>query len=532
MEMTNMTAGGPSYGLLDLLFGKKPKEEPGDGKGFGPLLNLMKALKEKAEEATGEKGWTKTETEAGKKGDEYPGMMLPAAYVASSQNVDLMKVAPAQDGMVQLTPAQLKQLMQGKINAMQGQAPMQAAEQTDEQSKLASLLKAGAAEEPMEVFRAKDGQMVPMKLSPEEMQEISKALDGRIKDLARQILAKDSQQPVEGGKERALAAAMGLEAIQSDAAKKQLNLKGAEVVAETQPKAKKPDSEKLFTTEDFLQVKDSKNQDPKLNAAQAKHHVQAQQPEMKAEVRDHLLQQNAPKPAAAPEQSGQVASMKPQLAEQVAKSHPRKSKSADDLEKGIHSLSGDLAPKAAAGLAVRDVFMHNVKPDQVRGRLIGEVAESVSLQAKNGGGEMKLVIHPDNLGELKLKVETKDGKVQVAVTADNNDVAQSLRASQNDLRDALHGQHLTLSKFEVNVADNSSMASNQDNSGGNYQGSFFQDNGDRSNNGAFSDQYARDNAPSYRDENFRMGDSMMPKPRAATQYVASNNGKSRLDVVA
>src|SRR5690606_11276496 len=131
---------------------------------------------------------------------------------------------------------------------------------------------------------------------------------------------------------------------------------------------------------------------------------------------------------------------------------------------------------------VREVFISDTRPEQVRGRLVGEVAESVGIQAKQGGGEMKLVIHPEHMGELKLKVGAKDGSVQVSVTADTNEVAQSLRASQSDLRDALSSQNLTLSKFEVNVANDSSMASNQDN-GSNAQSQLFQEHSNRSGSG-------------------------------------------------
>jgi flagellar hook-length control protein FliK len=537
MEMTNLTAGGPSYGLLDMLFGKKPQEEAADGKEFDPLLNLIKGLKQKADEDAKD-GWTVKETEAGKKGEDYPALGLPAMF-ASSQNVDLAKVAQTQEGLMQLSPAQLKQLMQAKIKSMQQQGPAPRVVEKPEPIVSEALQKLmRESPESMEGLLT-NKQPILAKLSPAEMQEASKAIDSRIKELAKQILAKDSQPPVEGLKEHALAAAAGMEALQTDAAKKQLNLKGAEVVQATEePKLKQltmPEKklvhEKMFTTEDYLQVKD---QGPKELEGKKAEPVMAKQ-EMQSDVQGNMPQKHIQKAASGSEQSEQLVTGKPDVSSVVQKSQPLKSK-VPDLKKGddIHqNLPADLALKTSAGVAVREVFIADVKPEQMRVRLASEVADSISVQAKNGGGEMKLVIHPDNLGELKLKVGTKDGKVQVTVTADNNEVAQSLRSSQHDLKEALSGQHLTLSKFEVNVASDSSMA-NQDNSGNNHnhnQSQLFQDSGDRSNNGSFADQYARENASSYREENFRLGDAMMPKAKAAA-YKPSNNGNSRLDVVA
>ena len=66
---------------------------------------------------------------------------------------------------------------------------------------------------------------------------------------------------------------------------------------------------------------------------------------------------------------------------------------------------------------------------------------------------MRLVLNPDDMGEVKLKISTKNGKVEVQVTADNNDVAQTIRGGSKDLEASLKEQNLTLSKFEVTVTD-------------------------------------------------------------------------------
>ena len=50
MDISNATAAGPSYGILDVIMGKTPKEEKAEGKEFEPMLNLIKALEKQKDE--------------------------------------------------------------------------------------------------------------------------------------------------------------------------------------------------------------------------------------------------------------------------------------------------------------------------------------------------------------------------------------------------------------------------------------------------------------------------------------------------
>lgn len=73
---------------------------------------------------------------------------------------------------------------------------------------------------------------------------------------------------------------------------------------------------------------------------------------------------------------------------------------------------------------------------------------------------MRLVIHPEALGEVKLKISTRsDGKVEVQVSAQNDDVAKIIRGGSKELESSLRDQNLTLAKFDVSVTADAPVAS-------------------------------------------------------------------------
>jgi flagellar hook-length control protein FliK len=102
----------------------------------------------------------------------------------------------------------------------------------------------------------------------------------------------------------------------------------------------------------------------------------------------------------------------------------------------------------------KDVYLDGARPEQMRAELLGEVTNGVQLHAVKGGGEMRLVIHPEEMGEVKLRIAAaRDGKVEVHVTAENKEVAELIRSGSSDLKSSLSHQNLELARFEVTVSD-------------------------------------------------------------------------------
>jgi hypothetical protein len=110
MDMANATAAGPSYGLIDVLFGNTPKEEAkADGEGFGNLLKLIKTLGQQTDEDTTDKSRTDKETTSGRMGNEIPysvmpGMMPIVTFTNQSVPAGVEQLSEASTNLLSVVP--------------------------------------------------------------------------------------------------------------------------------------------------------------------------------------------------------------------------------------------------------------------------------------------------------------------------------------------------------------------------------------------------------------------------------------------
>lgn len=107
----------------------------------------------------------------------------------------------------------------------------------------------------------------------------------------------------------------------------------------------------------------------------------------------------------------------------------------------------------------------NVVPgSMMRDRLSSESVEQFSNQihsfAPQGGGEMKIRLNPENLGELMIHVSTQNGNVGLKVQASRGEAKKVLEESVSSLKEALGQQNLILNKVEFTVLPNSSSQQN------------------------------------------------------------------------
>jgi flagellar hook-length control protein FliK len=109
---------------------------------------------------------------------------------------------------------------------------------------------------------------------------------------------------------------------------------------------------------------------------------------------------------------------------------------------------------------------------------------------------MRLIIYPEQLGEVKLHVGTREGKVEVKITTENEDVAKVIRGGSRELETSLRDQNLSLTKFDVSVADGG--VASLDNSKGSLSDQFLQQQNPQNN---FSGMFGRDDSQSSRWEN-------------------------------
>ncbi|NUM87593.1 MAG: flagellar hook-length control protein FliK [Bdellovibrionales bacterium] len=502
MDMTNVTAGGPQYGLLDVLFGNVP-EEPKDGQATDPMMKLIEALGKKVESNTVKQGWTEEETGLGEKAEEYRFVMVPGMYAVSNQGqevpLDQLKMVPVREASEGSGEPPAKQKAG---NQPMGPMPLLAQPVPPEVPAQGAL--------PQETRKP-----VVLAASRETRQPAQESV-------ARKTPAVEEAPPAQSPelqKLQAKAEQMGLHPKQMEHGQMQEAAARADHGRTSRKQAKA--GERITTTEDFLQMKEA----PKSQKDLAPREIPQD------------LRGEAVKPAEKPVQGSQEVKPEPQ--------HGRRLQLAGDeapsrIKSGAKGAlaGGEFASelggmRAPEGAQVKDVFLKGQRPDEVRTGILGEVASSVGMQAVKGGGEMKLVIHPEHLGELKLKVGAKNGKVEVQVEAENKDVANILKSGKNDLQDALGDQNLSLAKFEVTVKESSNSNAGNDGRGGLANQQFDQQG--QGGQGMF-ERGMQGDAWQQREPDFRsVMDAPVPKtasPQGKASYTAAKGSNRMLDVVA
>jgi len=81
---------------------------------------------------------------------------------------------------------------------------------------------------------------------------------------------------------------------------------------------------------------------------------------------------------------------------------------------------------------------------------VNEIISQAQFLAKKGGGEMKVSLNPDGLGEVNLKVKMTDGRLNVEMVTSNSEVKHLLERGLGDLKEnlALHKLHLDSVKID------------------------------------------------------------------------------------
>jgi flagellar hook-length control protein FliK len=449
MDMSNATAAGPSKGLLDVIFGsgqETPENALPDGQGFGNLMKLMGILNEKKEAEEGmDAGRTLRETALGKGAAESSAAVTPGVNnnaVILTADIQLADIAKLQEEAEKLKAQRLGLTGLPAAPAV-AQAPIQGL----------------VPEQVNEVLRQKG---LPA-LSPQEMKilqdvnsKLAKAVQGEQKGVAipAEFTVADAilldPLPL-----KALPKAPAANfAVLDPQLQKAMAAKGIDPrkikAEEVSSDAKMGAPDKILTTETYLQMHESMNQ-------------QGAKPQAK-----ELDEKGNPQTATAQAGKSPDGSL---TAGAVA----------GTAQKGLGSSSGETAEQTTSGAKQakldaaaggtfngllnqksdslkKDLYLpEGAKPEQVKSALVAELSTNVSFHAHKGGGEMSIVLHPDDMGEVKLKVGTKNGKVEVQVTADNEDVAKLLRGGSKELESSLRAQNLSLAKFEVSVGDSGSV---------------------------------------------------------------------------
>ncbi len=498
LDMSNATAGGPSSGILDMIFGSKPKEaDPADGSGFGALMKMLSGMGADGKDGM-EAGWTEKETGTGKDSIDYRFANIPGLYAMMNPELAGNTAQPlaALAEQQKEAAAVVDKVLTAKMEQVANSSP--------EMRQLYEAAKALAA-----------------------LKAIEKGAEG----VSGQDASKLGQSPGNIGEAISPAAA----ALAKELAARGVNLDDPKAMQKflremSESKEENGISDKLMSTEAYLQMH-------QLNHAQSKESL------VEGKMSGDRL-------AKGPSKHGDLAILESMAAgDAVAGSTSADGKEAKgDADQLIGKGGADFSGKSlkaeaggqfaatldgamkdgTAGVATKNVFISGQQPEQIRTGLANELNQVVHTAALKGGGEMKMIIHPEALGELRVKVGERDGKVEVSVTAQNEEVAGMLRKSSQDLASSLGDQNLTLSKFSVSVSDKQVNAS-ADTKGGFMEHNLHQ----QSQQGAFGfqgDGRERSDSPDQRQPMYRALKEAEPVSRQSTKR--SMNARNRLDVVA
>lgn len=91
--------------------------------------------------------------------------------------------------------------------------------------------------------------------------------------------------------------------------------------------------------------------------------------------------------------------------------------------------------------------------NQAKQEAIQNIVNNAQMLAQKGGGEMKLTLRPDHLGEIQLKVALEGSRVDVQMVTERNDVKKMIEQGVQELRNGLAQHNLSMEKLDVSVSD-------------------------------------------------------------------------------
>jgi hypothetical protein len=118
----------------------------------------------------------------------------------------------------------------------------------------------------------------------------------------------------------------------------------------------------------------------------------------------------------------------------------------------LHRMGGE----AAIAAPTVEVTGHVTKGAMSQDRLSSESLQGIGTEIRNlsaqGGGEMRIRLKPENLGELHVRVATNGRDVGLHIQASDEKSKRILEESMSHLKESLASQSLNLSKVDLSVA--------------------------------------------------------------------------------
>ncbi|MCB0407057.1 MAG: flagellar hook-length control protein FliK [Bdellovibrionales bacterium] len=125
-----------------------------------------------------------------------------------------------------------------------------------------------------------------------------------------------------------------------------------------------------------------------------------------------------------------------------------------DSEFSVKADAGAHAHKAHAENQVKgaefSVGAHPTENEQSGN--VKEIVSQANYLIKNGGGEMKIALNPEGMGQVKLKVAVQDGQVNVEMVTESHEAKKLLEKGLGDLKATLASHKLNVDNIKVDFS--------------------------------------------------------------------------------
>ncbi len=89
--------------------------------------------------------------------------------------------------------------------------------------------------------------------------------------------------------------------------------------------------------------------------------------------------------------------------------------------------------------------------------IVNQIMEKIKVSIKPEISEVKMILKPEQLGEVSLKIATQNGIVTAQFIAENQKVKEIIESNFNQLKDMLNEQGIDVGALEVNVSGDESQ---------------------------------------------------------------------------
>ena len=85
---------------------------------------------------------------------------------------------------------------------------------------------------------------------------------------------------------------------------------------------------------------------------------------------------------------------------------------------------------------------------------VPDLVKQAQIMVRDGGGEMKVTMHPEGLGEVAMRVTVEKGKVGVQMITESDEAKKLIERQLGDLKASLNSNHLHLDNIKIDTATN------------------------------------------------------------------------------